>query len=635
MKFKLWSEYRVFILWYFVSFVFGIALYFGLSFEPYWPIVLGLALFCLGLTFFIRFVWIRYSFFVLLGLFVASFRTSFVDTPFLWRSLWHQEICADVVDVYSKYSGQTLFLENISLKQKGFVPRQARVSFNEQEPVFHKGDKVCFEGHLFAVQAHQARRFFYQGIGAGGKIKKVISHQQASVAKMDALRLNIMEKLRASLSDKQAEIAIPLVVGEQQIVSPEIYDIYRLAGIAHVLSVSGFHMALLATFVFFLVQSLLALMPVISLRFSAKKVAAVLSLIVTGFYLMISGFQVPAIRSFLMIALVFLGVLTERKTVSLYSVLLVAVVLLCIRPEWITSISFQFSFISVLILVGLYEDVSASFSSRSFGVILLTALLANVIVSVALAPFVIYHFNQFNPYAVMGNLVTSVVFSFCVMPLLFVSTLLMPFGWEGFLLKIVGFLLDKITAVAEWISRLPYAEVFVPSFSMWGLGFVAFGIVWLCLVKSKRRFWGCAVILAGFIIGYSLVRVPDLVVMDKGRAVLVRQEDGSFQILGNNQNWMAKIRLRKNGQDKARIVSDDFVQIRQKMVAFHPDFCQKADLAILWKKSKLCVNAVQFIPKSQKVYDVYLTPDILIQEVGADERKRPWMQEIFYQKEDL
>jgi hypothetical protein len=129
--------------------------------------------------------------------------------------------------------------------------------------------------------------------------------------------------------------------------------------------------------------------------------------------------------------------------------------------------------------------------------------------------------------------------------------------------------------------------------------------------------------------------MPDLVVMDKGRAVLVRQEDGSFQIRGNDKNWMTKIRLRKNGQDKAQIVSDDFVQIGQKKIVFSPDLCKGADLAILWKKSKVCRGAIQLIPQSQKVYDVYLTPDILIQEVGANEQKRPWMRDIFYQKEDL
>ncbi|MDD9329370.1 MAG: ComEC/Rec2 family competence protein, partial [Bartonella sp.] len=76
----------------------------------------------------------------------------------------------------------------------------------------------------------------------------------------------------------------------------------RIAGLAHILSISGLHMALLSGMVFIIVRSFFAFFPVFSSYYSVKKFAAITALIVTAFYLILSGANIAAQRSFLMVA---------------------------------------------------------------------------------------------------------------------------------------------------------------------------------------------------------------------------------------------------------------------------------------------------------------------------------------------
>lgn len=622
MKFNLWSEYRFRVLWYFIAFVFGIALYFGLPREPNLIMCSALALILCTAAYFRKAVWIKLAFFFVFGVFIATLRTSFIDTEFLWKSQWNKEISGEVSEAFSTHVGQIVVLENIKAKIP-FVPKRARFTFKEKTPHLRVGDFVSFKGHLYGPQAHQAQRFFYQGLSAQGQIVQMLSHKVGPERPFEDLRLAIMERLRAVLTPSQAEIAIPLIVGEQRVVSEEVYSIFRRAGIAHVLSVSGFHMVLLAGFVFFLIRGFLALIPYLALRVSSKKIAAVIALFVTGFYLLISGLQVPAIRSFMMIALVFLGVLTDRKVMSLYTLLLVAFAVLLFRPEWITSVSFQFSFIAVLVLVGVFEDVCRLLPKGLFFRVVVTAVLANIFVTLALGPFVIYHFNQFNPYGMLGNLLTSILFSFFIMPALFIGSVLMPFGWDAPFLKMAGFMLDQVMKLAGFVADLKGSEIIIPSFSGWGLMLITFGIIIICVLKRALRWWGVVLIVIGFGLGYVLADRPDIIVTDKGRVVLVRAKNGNFRIKGKT-SWQAERWLRQNGQTNADSLKSKAVELKGYQIALSSSKCDKADLAILSRENKECKAKDVFVPKRRAGYKIYLRDSILIESEDRVDRHRPW-----------
>ena len=146
------------------------------------------------------------------------------------------------------------------------------------------------------------------------------------------------------------------------------------AGIAHVLSVSGLHLTLVAGGVFAALRLLLSGWEGLATRVSVKRIAAVGGIVAALFYFAISGGNVAAFRSTLMIVLVFGAVLFGRRALTMRNVAIAAVVVIATDPASVFRPSFQLSFAAVVALVGAYENFrserlkDASFARPCLGI---------------------------------------------------------------------------------------------------------------------------------------------------------------------------------------------------------------------------------------------------------------------------
>ena len=166
-----------------------------------------------------------------------------------------------------------------------------------------------------------ARDLYFQNIGASGFVRGAITIQAPPAAPnllrhadiaVQGLRDAIDARIRAVLPGDEGAIAAMLINGRRDAIDPQLYDAMFVSGIGHVLSISGYHMAVVAGMVFFLLRALLALVPGLADRAPIKKWAAFAALLVTAFYLVLSGNQVATQRSFIMIAVVLIGVMLDR-----------------------------------------------------------------------------------------------------------------------------------------------------------------------------------------------------------------------------------------------------------------------------------------------------------------------------------
>src|SRR5947207_2521432 len=115
--------------------------------------------------------------------------------------------------------------------------------------------------------------------------------------------------------------------------------------------VSGYHMAVVAGVVFFALRALFALTPAFSNRHPIKKWAALAALGAAAFYLVLSGAEVATQRAFIMIAIVLIGVMVDRPTLTFRALTVAAFGVLLLAPEAIVHPSFQMSFAATLALV--------------------------------------------------------------------------------------------------------------------------------------------------------------------------------------------------------------------------------------------------------------------------------------------
>ena len=164
---------------------------------------------------------------------------------------------------------------------------------------------------------------------------------------MQRLRQAIGARIAAALPGERGAIATALITGERGGISEATNEAFRDSGILHILSISGFHMAIMAGSVFFIVRLGLACFPSIALRYPIKKWAAAGALGVATFYLAISGLGVATERSYIMLAVMLAAVMLGRRAITVRNVAIAAFIVLLYAPESLLTASFQMSYRSL------------------------------------------------------------------------------------------------------------------------------------------------------------------------------------------------------------------------------------------------------------------------------------------------
>src|SRR5258705_2164773 len=134
---------------------------------------------------------------------------------------------------------------------------------------------------------------------------------------MQGLRDAIDARIRTTLEGDKRAITTALLTGRRDAISEPVNDAMFISGLGHVLSISGYHMAVVAGVVFFAVRALLALFPTLTTGFPIKKWSAVAALAASAFYLLLSGAEVATQRSFFMTAVVLIAVVGDRRALNL------------------------------------------------------------------------------------------------------------------------------------------------------------------------------------------------------------------------------------------------------------------------------------------------------------------------------
>ncbi len=209
-----------------------------------------------------------------------------------------------------------------------------------------------------------ARDLYFQRIGASGFVlgKIAIAEPPASggiwlryASAIAAMRDDIDARIRSILSGDKGAIASALITGKRDAISAAVNDAMYVSSLAHVLSISGYHMAVVAGVVFFFFRAIFAAFPPLASRYPIKKWAALAALFAAAFYLLLSGAEVATQRSFIMTAIVLVGVMADRPALTLRTIAIAAIAVLLIAPEALVHPSFQMSFAATLALIAGYQ----------------------------------------------------------------------------------------------------------------------------------------------------------------------------------------------------------------------------------------------------------------------------------------
>ena len=207
------------------------------------------------------------------------------------------------------------------------------------------------------------------------------------------LRTKIIRNLEKSHFNKaELNVAIALILGQQQEISPDIIRDYQYAGAVHILSVSGLHIGFILLFVTFLLK------PFPNTRRGSfiKLIIILLSLSLFG---LIAGLAPSVVRSVAMFSFVAIGMYLRRST-NIYHTLLVSILLILLfQPSFLFDVGFQLSYIALFFILWLQPLLAQLWVPKNkvvnyFWEILTVSFAAQI----GAFPLSIYYFHQFPIY---------------------------------------------------------------------------------------------------------------------------------------------------------------------------------------------------------------------------------------------
>ncbi|MFM1975574.1 MAG: hypothetical protein RL145_420, partial [Pseudomonadota bacterium] len=300
----------------------------------------------------------------------------------------------------------------------------------------------------------------------------------------------------------------------------------QASGLSHVISVSGLHVGLLGGLIYLVIWKLAALVPALSLRLDARKIAAVIALGGTGAYCVFTGAEAPAVRAFIMSAIAFGAILLNRKAISMRGLAIAAICVLVALPESAIDPGFQMSFLATAALVALWEIWERRREGApELGFIQRAALWiggaasTSVVAGLATAPISAATFGRVSIWSLPANLLAAPILDFWVAPFSALAATLSPFGLDDWAWQAAAWGLSLTLKIAHWIASLPGANASIAWTSATAPVILIVAILWLTLWRSWLRLLASIALVWGLAI-WGLSPKPVAWIGPEGRAIL-------------------------------------------------------------------------------------------------------------------
>ncbi|WP_212112828.1 ComEC/Rec2 family competence protein [Bartonella queenslandensis] len=532
----------------------GIIFYFHLEEEPSWGQLGALVSIVLTIFYAARFyrkIWIPtgFLFCIVLGVLAAKIETWRIATPMLSCDIV-TTLTGRIVSIEAVAKGGFHLVLNVlntekpmlrhSLHRVRLLARHLPSGLAIGDGLYGKVKIRAFSGPVRPGGYDFSFHSYFKGIGAQGvylgKPRKISVLQHDGILaivlqKIENLRMKMTQRIRLALKGEKGNVAAALITGQRAGISNETNEALRVAGLAHILSISGLHMALLSGLVLLSIRSFLAFFPVFSSYYSSKKFAAIVAFMTTAFYLLLSGLAISAQRSFVMIAVMLVAILCNRSAITMRNFSIAGLITLAIRPHEILGPSFQMSFSATAALIAFFDWWSGRsifrkrkiVSSYVGGVInfvvlsILSTCASSFVAGSASGVYAAYHFSNTASLSIISNAFALPIISIFVIPFGLIAVLAMLGGLEWLPLQIMGFGVDLVIEIARAIKAI--SPDLNPGFMpLSALVLLSIGLVGLTFFKTSIRLFFSLFILAGISI-YVTHSPVQLIIADNMRLV--------------------------------------------------------------------------------------------------------------------
>lgn len=387
-----------------------------------------------------------------------------------------------------------------------------------------------------------ARAAWFMGLAATGSAVgeiEIVEPARAATG-LAAVQRWLSAHVRQRVDGSAGTIAAAFASGDRGAITEADEEAMRDSGLTHLLSISGLHVSAVIAAAYLVTLRLLALIPPLALRVRLPVLAAAAGALAGIGYTLLTGAEVPTVRSCAAAMLVLIALALGRDALSLRMVAVAAIFVLLLWPESVIGPSFQMSFSAVLAIVAL----SSSGLARAFlaareeswlariGRRVVMLFVTGVVIEIALMPIVLFHFHRAGLYGAFANVIAIPLVTFVSMPLIAVALLLDLVGLGGPFWWLVQASLDLLLAIAHFTAAQPGAVKLMPQMSGLAITLFAGGGLWLALWSGRARLLGLVPAALATLMVLA-TPIPDVLIGREGRhvGITVEADDGSRSLL--------------------------------------------------------------------------------------------------------
>ncbi len=496
--------------------------------------------------------------FTLLGAASAKLQTYRLSTPMVGDQI-SSEISARVLTINEATKGKRALLEILSTAKPTlkYAPDLIHVTLRNVPASVKAGDiiqaRILMQPPSGPVRPGSydfAFQSFFDGIGANGFSMGVITQlaprapttlQSINFA-IENLRQDIATRIKSFVPGINGVVAAALISGVTAGIDEDTNEAMRISGLAHIISISGLHMALVAGVFLVSIRLLFGLFPGYASRQPVKKYAAILALAASLFYLLLSGYGVATMRSFIMLAVMLLAVVFDRQALTMRNLAISATLILMVTPHEVMGPSFQMSFAATAALIGSFAWWSnnrrgKTAAPRYAGIagvlekalkIALGLAATSIIAGFATSLYSSWHFHRAAPMGLPANLAAMPAVSLIIMPAAVASMLAMPFGLDEWPVKIMGEGVNMMLSIARYFASISPTGI-TGAMTPAALAVTSVCLVLACVLQTRLKL--IALLLAPLSVYLlSTPSFPKILISEDARLVAIPRDNGSLAV---------------------------------------------------------------------------------------------------------
>ncbi|TXH68659.1 MAG: DNA internalization-related competence protein ComEC/Rec2 [Thiothrix sp.] len=307
---------------------------------------------------------------------------------------------------------------------------------------------------------------------------------KAQALAIDPIRERMSEAIHAVLGDQASTGLIQgLAVSATAGISKQQWKLLQATGTAHLLSISGLHIAMVAGFGLLPMLLLWRVYPQLYLYLPVRLAGGVVGAGFATGYALLAGFNIPTQRSLLMVLMLMLGLLLRQRLAFSRSLAFALGLVLLLDPLAPWSIGFWLSFGSVALLALLSQHQPKPWWAKLVGV--------QLSLSVFLIPLNLGFFSSLSVYSPLANLVAIPWVTLVVVPLILLGILCLPLSLDlaSQLWQLAADALDILFAGLGYLAQLPNALIYFPALPWYGLALALLGVLLMLLPRGLPSRW--------------------------------------------------------------------------------------------------------------------------------------------------